>query len=93
MEGFLQYAPAAAVTVVLMEMVLAIMPEGAMKSMGKMAAGICILLMLLTPVRSCAPEEDALRFEESGDAYTVEQEKSYDDIIMDVYNREMENMD
>ena len=49
--------------------------------------------MLLTPVRSCAPEEDALRFVESGDAYTVEQEKSYDDIIMDVYNREMENMD
>ena len=92
MEAFMGYAAAAAVAVVVMEMVLSIMPEGSMKSMGKMAAGICILLMLLTPVKSCGSAADVPRFSESTQP-EPEEKKSYDEIIMDVYNREIQNID
>lgn len=92
MESFMGYVAAAAVTVVVMEMALSIMPEGSMKSMGKMAAGICILLMLITPVKSCSLETGDFHLEQSA-SQEAEQKKSYDDIIMDVYNRKIQNMD
>ncbi len=87
MEDFLLRVAAAAVALFASEMALCLLPEGNMKKFGKFVVGILLCLVLLSAVTQ--PPEVDLTLETSA-APEVYYE-SYEDIIMDVYNRYLQN--
>ncbi len=78
------YVFAAAAAVLISEVVLMLMPDGGMKRFARIAAGVLIMTMLISPLRSCRLERLGRREQKSAAI-------SYTDIIMDVYNEAVKN--
>lgn len=92
MEVFFEYVAGIAAVIIASEMLLSLLPEGSMQGYVKLAAGVLILLLLLMPLGDLLGQDVRLpKLQESRQETTTEQ-KSYGDIILDVYNRNWDNM-
>ena len=80
-----EYILAISAEIIMTEIILMLMPDGGMKKFARIALGILLMLMIITPVKSCeidVPETDA---DNNNTGLT------YSKIIMDVYNEAMSN--
>ena len=82
-----EYIIAVAAVLIAAEMIMLIMPDGAGKRLTGIALGVFVMTMLISPVKSCD-----LSF--PGVSYGEEQnEQSYTDMILGIYERTFENTD
>ena len=90
MQEIYGYIAGIIAAIVIGEMLLALLPDGNMKRFVQVAIGLFIACMLIWPLKSCSSGELSL----SIPSYTQQsvQTKSAGEIIMDVYNSELENM-
>lgn len=84
-----EYIYAVTGAVLVSEMCMMLMPEGAMKRFARTAVGVLLMLMMLIPLQNCPKKEFSIGkgTEEESAAYKT----TYSDIIMDIYERTMEN--
>lgn len=76
--------------ILLSEIMLMIMPDGSIKRYVRLAAGVLAATMMIAPIRSCGINGGTV-IEQSGEQQVCSDERTYSDIIMDVYNQAMEN--
>lgn len=92
MDNISIYVGSVVAAIIIAEMLMAIMPDGAMKGYAKLAAGILIMTMLVAPLAQCVgsgAEISSIWNENMPDEYT--EQKTYSDIIFDVYTSGAEN--
>ena len=84
-----EYIYAVTGAVLVSEMCMMLMPEGAIKRFAKTAVGVLLMLMMLIPLKDCQKKEFSVwkGTEAENPAYKT----TYSDIIMDIYERTMEN--
>lgn len=76
--------------IIVCEMLISLMPEGNMRKFVKLVIGILLLILIVTPLQNCSVQD--LKIPEISDAQNEEKtQNSYQDIILDVYNRSLEN--
>ena len=71
------------------ELCMMLLPEGAMKRFARTAVGVMLMIAMLLPLQNC--EKKAFSFAESTAKENAAYKTSYSDIIMDIYERTMEN--
>lgn len=76
-----------------LEMLLMLLPEGAMKKYARLAAGLALLLFLLSPLQNCSGAPLQGEFPAADETPASPDKNTYTRIIEDVYNRELENRD
>lgn len=89
MDQLLEAAAGIAIAIIAFEMLLSLLPEGNMKKFTRFTAGVLLMCMIVLPFKGCVNTRFSLSIEEQ-DAQNVTK-NNYEDIIWDVYNREIEN--
>jgi len=90
MEGITIYIGSLAAAVVLCEMLLSLLPEGSMQKFVKMVVGILLLILIMSPLKNC-DFSDVTIPEVFAEQEAENAQNNYEEIIMDVYNRALEN--
>ena len=92
MQEIFAYLGGIAVAVFAMEMLLSLLPDGNMKRFVRMAVGILLATLLLSPVGKLIGGWDPFYFSMQEQTQGEEiSEKSYEEMILDVYHSSLEN--